>query len=864
MATVQQTDAFVLAKQASEASGAKAVELKLEALTRFDVPIESREKFAQQLVDAFQDEHDLVVLGKAYVGLGTALFQRGKGEEANQKLLKAEEIGLRCVDRDPQVFFKARCNRAACLTAMEASDVVPLLQEAIDFAKPYDDLLDVPFLYYLLALNAEKAGAFDMAFQYLRTSFDISNRSEKVALAAQAGVTILGLLGVLEDHKAAHEWIDKVKPWVEKTTDPMVKMAFRLHCEDNRSAMGDPALASENLRKLALEAEESKNKQLEGNVYLSLIAVENNLERYDQAIEIADKAIPVLGQFKRSLMLAKSHRATALLGKGKLEEALKGCEEILKVDTEGYPRWKALELKCKVLRQLGRPEAALEALEEARKDQENRLEVRAREQANFLSAIFDEKNRLNEVALATEKQQAAEAKTRLAESVATHAYSDRNAAIGISILILLMLGVVSLYIKMSIHRRHALAMAERERQLNRELNERLEEQANQLRSEIAVRRQLELAVERKHRDEAIGKLTGGVAHDFNNLLTVIIQSIELSKLTSPTLPVQVVNLLDSSLKAAESGASIVSQLLAYARQQPLSPKPILLSEWLTASRPLFRQTLGSGILFQELDQSEGAVLFTDSARLTTAIINLLANARDAVSTTSGAIELRVRKCMIDGLQSKEWNDIPVGEYVQFEVRDNGKGMTALELERACEPFYSTKNPAAGTGLGLSSVLGFVKQSGGDLKLASVYGEGTTASFLLPVFSKSTSLIAESSARGESENRNRILLVEDQEQVRFVIGLCLKSMGLEVVEACSADQAIEILQEKGAPKWVLSDIRMPGSMNGIQLRRWILNRFSGVQVVLMSGYRDCETELDPEAVFLQKPIKPLELQKALEV
>ncbi len=387
-----------------------------------------------------------------------------------------------------------------------------------------------------------------------------------------------------------------------------------------------------------------------------------------------------------------------------------------------------------------------------------------------------------------------------------------------------------------------------------------------LKEETSARQQLELAVERKFRDEALGKLTGGVAHDFNNLLTVVLHSVDLLRRQNPQIDDDSQLLLNAIHNAAESGSTIVSQLMAYTRQQPLEPKPLALSSWLATTRTMLKQSLGNSIEFIENDQSGNASICIDSAQLTTAIINLFVNARDAICPNSGTVQLVIQRLDLDESNSKTWSSLPHGRYAHFQVIDNGKGMSPEELTHACEPFFTTKPPGAGTGLGLSTVLGFVKQSGGELQLRSQPGQGTTVSFLLPLTDKEALTQAEPTPLAASGHPSQLLLVEDQEAVRLVLAAGLKSIGYEVTQAAHAAEAMAIISQSGAPRILLSDVRMPGAMDGVQLRRWVLERFPNVHVVLMSGYRDIDAndDADNNIVFLQKPVKLQELHRALSL
>lgn len=849
--------------------GEEQVKYKLLVLTRFDFPADYRIKIADELISQGEATDNPLILGKAYCGKGTGLLHLGKLKEALLLLEQAEEFGKRCQDSDPNVFFKSRCNRAACLTMRgdQSKEAVKLLQEALAFAKPYGDQLDVPFVNTLMAHHAEKAGAIDLALKYLDSAYEGAVRSDKPILAAQAGTSVIGMLVVNAQVVEAKVWIDKLEPLLQTIRDPIVTITFAMYREDVRSAQGDPKQASENLRQIAQEAEATSNPQLIGNVYLSLAASENRAKEHENAIKSADKAIEQLPNLPRSLFLAKEHRAQALFALDRNDEALKETQEILNA-RESLPKVRAHELRSRVLRKLGRTDEAFEQLELCRQEEKRRLTDRAHEQATYMTAIFEDRQQIADLALAQEQSRAAEIQSELSNAVAIRQTQAanlerliRNSVIVASLLILI--GCVLLF-RMIANRKTASALAAQEHQLNLELKESLARQTAILEGESAKRRKLEIAVERKHRDETIGKLTGGVAHDFNNLLTVILQSLELAKLIADPLPPKVSRLLDGSINAAESGASIVRQLLAYARQQPLSPKPICVSAWLASTLGMFQQIGGKRVRIDQCGSTQNTTISADSAQLTTSVINLIANARDAIDVNHGEIELCIKTISLDESSVAEWMDVSPGQYVLFEVRDNGSGMSPEQLSHACEPFYSTKSPTAGTGLGLSSVLGFVKQSAGDLKIASAPEVGTTVSFILPTVDPiAPDAVSVDPSLGVRHPRQSVLLVEDQDEVRNVIGLSLKTMGLDVIEAANADEAVEIMGREDRPQCVLSDVRMPGSMNGIELRRWILSRFGNVRVILMSGFQDIETELAPGTVFIPKPVKQADLRQAIE-
>ncbi len=556
-------------------------------------------------------------------------------------------------------------------------------------------------------------------------------------------------------------------------------------------------------------------------------------------------------------------------GFGRNEEALKAVEQLLGDERLAMlHRIRLLELQSRLLTSLDRHSEALTALQTCRELEAKRATDRAHQVTEFIIAAYDGQQREAELAAAKARQKAAEYEAELHQEVAlrertaaTNARFIKNSAIlGSGLVVVFGL----LFWRSIFKRRSAQVIAQRERELNEQLQVRLTKQAQELREETTARQQLELAVERKFRDEALGKLTGGVAHDFNNLLTVVLHSIDLLRRQNPQLDKDSLQLLDAVNGAAESGSSIVGQLMAYTRQQPLEPKPIRIADWLHNTRTMLKQATGKSVQFVEDDQSSGAKICIDTAQLTTAVINLFANARDAIRPNVGQIELRIRRVQLNIVDSESWNGLQPGGYALFEVRDNGKGMTEEELAHACEPFFTTKPPGSGTGLGLSTVLGFVKQSGGELRITSQLGAGTTVAFLLPLTDQPEATNALPTLPETARHSSQLLLVEDQEAVRTVLAAGLKSIGYSVTQARDADEAIEIISKSGAPRILLSDVRMPGTMDGVQLRRWVLDRFPDVHVVLMSGYRDLDidSENQQDIIFLQKPVKLQELHQAL--
>lgn len=473
-------------------------------------------------------------------------------------------------------------------------------------------------------------------------------------------------------------------------------------------------------------------------------------------------------------------RLESLFEQQKYESVVDEIARVLPATTQfPFPRIKLLDLQSRAFQKLNRHEEALEALRLCGIEESKRHKERAQEQMSFMTAsFFEDRERESRVALLNVQNTVLESQAKATEAKAEHqkllakqATQSRNTVIAFSFGTLF-LG--SWMVRSYFRNRSSRVIAKRESELNEKLKHQLELQSQSLRKEVETRRKLELAVERKHRDEALGKLTGGVAHDFNNLLTVILNSNEIIRLKGEGLSDGVLELLEASTKS-QSGASIISQLLAYARQQALAPKQLRISAWLLSVRSLFRQALGDSIKFEIHDLSNDAAIQIDAAQLTTSIINLLCNSKDAI-TKNGRVDLLIQLVSIDASNADQWNDIGKGSYVMFEVRDNGIGIASEDLEHVCEPFYTTKNATSGTGLGLSSVQGFVKQSAGDFQLKSEPGQGTTVRFILPQSEKgeTETLVA---ATEMPRLPKKILLVDDQDDVHFVTGESLEHDGI---------------------------------------------------------------------------------------
>jgi signal transduction histidine kinase len=375
------------------------------------------------------------------------------------------------------------------------------------------------------------------------------------------------------------------------------------------------------------------------------------------------------------------------------------------------------------------------------------------------------------------------------------------------------------------------------------------------------RREAEDMLRQSQKMEAIGQLTGGVAHDFNNLLTIISGNLEIAErgLQSwgEATRERLTRVIANAANGAQRAAMLTQRLLAFARRQPLDPKPTNVNALIAGMSDFFRRTLGENI---DLEIVGGAGLWqveVDAGQMEATILNLVINAKDAMADR-GKLTIETSNAFIDELYSQHNANVAVGQYVQIAVTDTGAGMSREIQEKAFDPFFTTKQPGQGTGLGLSQAYGFVKQSGGHVKIYSEVGEGTTIKIYLPRAHVAAGALRD----GEtplvgSLGSETVLVVEDEADVRSYLVETLRDLGYRVHEAPDGNAALALFDS--GPFQVdllLTDIVMPG-INGRQLADELQQRQRGLRVLFMTGYsRNAivhQGRLDPGVSLLQKPI-----------
>lgn len=379
--------------------------------------------------------------------------------------------------------------------------------------------------------------------------------------------------------------------------------------------------------------------------------------------------------------------------------------------------------------------------------------------------------------------------------------------------------------------------------------------------DVTEQRAAEEKLRQSQKIESLGQLTGGIAHDFNNLLTVILGNGEMLE-RDQTISPRGKQLAQTVVTAAERGADLTKRLLAFARRQPLEPKVIDVNKLIHGIDGLLRRTLSEDI---DLEIAGAGGLWRseiDPGQLEAALVNLAVNARDAMPE-GGRLTIETANAMLDDAYAEANNEVTAGQYVMISVTDTGSGMTKETLERAFEPFFTTKGAAKGSGLGLSMVFGFVKQSGGHAKIYSELGEGTSVKLYLPrSYAADEAAYQPGEVPQEAAGTEHILVVEDDELVRQNVLRQLADLGYHVTGATNGAKAIEILKSDAKIDLLFTDVVMPGGMNGRQLSEAAAKLRPGLKVLFTSGYTENaivhQGRLDRGVQLLSKPYRREEL------
>ncbi len=364
------------------------------------------------------------------------------------------------------------------------------------------------------------------------------------------------------------------------------------------------------------------------------------------------------------------------------------------------------------------------------------------------------------------------------------------------------------------------------------------------------------ALAQSQKMEALGQLTGGIAHDFNNLLHVIKNAVAIALRRFPGEDPEVRRYLEMATQNADRAAAVTQRLLAFSRQQPLEPKPIDPNKLLSSMTALLRSALGERIALETVLSSGIWTVSADVNQLETAIFNLALNAHDAISEY-GKLTIETANGFLDESYAAAHLEVKVGQYVMIAVSDNGSGMTKEVAARAFEPFFTTKEAGQGTGLGLSQVFGFVKQSGGHVKIYSEPGQGTTVKLYLPrIAGVASEVVKEPEPLVTGTSGETILVVEDEEDVRTFTAEALTELGYQVTVAPDAHAALAVLEKLGGVSLLFTDVGLPNGINGRQLADEANRRWPDMKVLFTTGYaRNAivhHGRLDPGVELIVKP------------
>jgi PAS domain S-box-containing protein len=395
------------------------------------------------------------------------------------------------------------------------------------------------------------------------------------------------------------------------------------------------------------------------------------------------------------------------------------------------------------------------------------------------------------------------------------------------------------------------------------LEDRVRERTRELEAEYEARQKAEEALRQAQKMEAVGQLTGGVAHDFNNLLTIVLGGLEAIGRQIPHLPKspaaeRVARSKDMAMQGVQRAVALTSRLLAFSRQQPLAPIGLDANKLVSGISELLRRTLGERIALETVLAGGLWPTFIDGNQLENALLNLAVNARDAMPD-GGKLTIETANASLDeDYTSTLTEPVAPGQYVQVAVTDTGTGMDAVALEKAFEPFFTTKALGRGTGLGLSQVYGFVRQSSGHVRIYSELGEGTTVKLYLPRYSGPSRTVqtAVASNAPRAILGECILVVEDDDSLRSHAAEMLHELGYRIIQAPSGAAALSILDSNPQIDLLFTDVVMPGAVNGRSLADEALRKQPKLKVLFTTGYtRNAivhHGRLDPGIHLLTKP------------
>jgi signal transduction histidine kinase len=401
----------------------------------------------------------------------------------------------------------------------------------------------------------------------------------------------------------------------------------------------------------------------------------------------------------------------------------------------------------------------------------------------------------------------------------------------------------------------------------RRANRELQDTNDELVQQMAQRERAENELRQVQKMESIGQLTGGIAHDFNNMLAIVIGSLDIAERRFSTNPDRTRQAIAHALEGANRAAALTKRLLAFARRSPLQPQPIDPNQMVANMSELLRRTLGEGVVIETVLAGGLWRTHADPGQLENAILNLCVNARDAMDG-KGRLTIETLNCHLDDDYAARHSGVAAGQYSTIVISDNGPGMPEDVMDRAFEPFFTTKSVGKGTGLGLAQVYGFVRQSGGHVKIYSEVGQGTAVKIYLPRYFGPAEVAATTENVAELP-RGRpgelILVVEDEDQVRRMSVDALQELGYQVIEAGGGEEALGHVRERDDIRLLFTDVVMP-DINGRQLADKARLLRPELPVLYTTGYtRNAVVHngvVDSDVFFIPKPFTIEQLARKL--
>ncbi|MEL6301147.1 MAG: ATP-binding protein [Pseudomonadota bacterium] len=642
-------------------------------------------------------------------------------------------------------------------------------------------------------------------------------------------------------YRDAASWVQRLQPAVRESSDEFIVMSLRLHELQLQGLLGNRELAIEQLQTFIAQHRDGPPVMI-GSAYEVLSDFLFELSRYEASKQAALTAVDILSTNPLEYTNAALALARANIALNRLEEAEQQLRDLRAIgiqDVNSLENLESLELQLGLAR--SSDPALLQTYRRLLETNGRRQRLKQEQHTRYFDAQQVAAANAAELERLEREQELLRAESAANEARADSARQSRNLTFVSGASVVVFVGLLGYLLS--------------RRRFDRRFRNEQAALTEELESEVRVQSE---ALARRAHNEALGQLTGNVAHDFNNLLQVM--SIANERLATESISDASHRLLQGSNEALSSARGIIGRLLAYARQQELDEQPISIPDFLDDARPLLEAALGTSVALEVVSFLPPSVgIKADTAQLTSALINLLKNAAEAMPG-SGTVRLSFELLEVREDDTGADHDLDVGRYIQLSVCDDGVGMSEDQVRRAIEPFFSTRTDVSGTGLGLSSVYGFARQSGGDLQITSVLGQGTTVSLYFPVVPVSLVSRNEPEAVEVEHSELGALVVEDNAVLGEALVAMLEFMGISPQLVTSAEAAMaELTERPDQVDFVISDIRMPGQYDGLMLADWVETNFPALPILLMSGFSDSERI---ECPVLRKPFTQAELEAAL--